>query len=236
MSKHFPIVPFLFLLVACQGSDSAPVAEETAPVPPGIGVESRAVAGADGEVGQGEEASVMARELVVFEDEDGLSGYRDENGEVVIPASFLVATPFTGEIAAVVDDRGWIFIDREGEYLATAFVFDNVADEISEDRARIVEGDRYGFIATDGEIVVAPIWSFVLPFSEGLAAVCEGCVRQQDGEHFRMVGGEWGYVDLGGNIAIAPRFEQADRFRKGRAKVREDGHDFEIGPDGSELP
>ena len=173
---------------------------------------------------------------VLFEAEDGMSGYRDAEGKIVIPAQFPMAMPFEGEVAGVVAGEGWMFIDRTGRKLATAFNFDNGPDAFVEDRARIVDADKYGFIAaSSGKIVIAPTWSFALPFAGGLAAVCEGCVREQDGDHFTMKGGKWGYIDLAGEIVIAPRFDQAEPFAGGRASVREGERRFVIGPEGSEL-
>jgi hypothetical protein len=157
-------------------------------------------------------------------------------GTVVIPATYSMAMPFVDQVAAVVSpEDGWIFIDCSGRKLAKAFVFDNAADDFFEDRARIVDGDRYGFIASTGAIVVAPTWSFVDRFSEGRAAVCEGCVREPIGEHFTMRGGKWGYVDLEGTVVIEPRFSRAEPFTDGRAQVHEGTRDFAIGPDGAEL-
>ena len=142
--------------------------------------------------------------------------------------------PFVDAVAAAVSDRGWVFIDRTGKPLATAFVFDNAADDFVEQRARIIEGDRYGFIASTGEIVVPATWSFVEPFSGGYAAVCEGCKREDLGEHFVMAGGKWGYVDAAGTLVIPPRFDAAAPFVDGRATVKEGGRERVIGPDGVE--
>ncbi len=166
-----------------------------------------------------------------FEGEDGLSGYRTAAGEIVIPAKYAMAMPFVDQVAVV---DGSVFIDRTGKTLATAFMFDNAADEFVDGRARIVDGDKYGFLASTGEIVVPPTWSFVEPFSGGYAAVCEGCKREESGEHFFMTGGKWGYVDLTGKLVIPPRFETAGPFVDGRASVKESGRELVIGPDGVE--
>jgi len=34
----------------------------------------------------------------------------------------------------------------------------------------------------------------------GKAKVCNGCTKQQDGEHYMMVGGKWGVIDTKGRI------------------------------------
>jgi hypothetical protein len=174
-----------------------------------------------------------------FEDEEGNYGYRSESGEIVIEAKYLMASEFTGDVASVVGDGGFWFIDRRGETLAKAFVVDNAADEFVEGRARIVEGDnpnaRYGFIASDKTIAVAPSWSWLLPYSEGLAPVCKDCVHERMDEYWITKGGTWGYIDLEGKVVIEPRFSAAEPFANGRASVVENGRSFEIGPDGAEL-
>jgi len=177
-------------------------------------------------------AAAAGPALEPFEGEDELYGYRTATGEVVIPPKYPIAMPFVDRVAAVAADEGWIFIDRTGAKLATAFVFDNVADEFVDGRARIVEGEKHGFLASTGEIVVPPTWSFVEAFSGGYAAVCEGCKREEMGEHFMMTGGKWGYVDAAGKLVIPPRFEEAGPFVDGRATVKEGGRALVIGPDG----
>lgn len=179
-------------------------------------------------------AAAAGPALEPFEGDGELYGYRTAAGKVVIPPKYALAMPFVDAVAAVAADAGWVFIDRTGKELASAFVFDNVADEFVDGRARIIDGEKHGFIASTGEIVVPPAWSFVEPFSGGFAAVCEGCTREEHGEHYMMTGGKWGYVDRTGKLAIPPRFEQAGPFVDGRATVKEGGRELVIGPDGAE--
>lgn len=179
-------------------------------------------------------AAVAPAALEPFEGEDGRWGYRTAAGEVVIAAKYGVAMPFVDAVAGVAADEGWIFIDRTGKELARAFVFDNAADDFVEGRARIVDGEKHGFLASTGEVVVPPTWSFVEAFSGGYAAVCEGCKREQAGEHYMMTGGKWGYVDAAGKLVIPPRFDEAGPFVDGRATVKEGGRERVIGPDGVE--
>lgn len=209
--------------VDAEAKPSAKVQDEQAP-------EAKAVAAVPAEPTVA--APMPALEL--FEGEGGLSGYRTAAGEVVIPAKYSMANPFVDAVAAVLSDKGWVFIDRTGKTLATAFLFDNGPDEFVEGRARVVEGEKYGFLASTGELVVPPTWSFAEAFSGGYAAVCEGCKREDSGEHFFMTGGKWGYVDVAGKLVIPPRFEAAGPFTDGRATVKEGGRELVIGPDGVE--
>lgn len=172
--------------------------------------------------------------LELFEGEGGLSGYRTAAGEVVIPPTYSMANPFVDAVAAVLSDKGWVFIDAAGKVLATPFLFDNGPDEFVDGRARVVEGEKYGFLASTGELVVPPTWSFAQAFSGGYAAVCEGCKREDSGEHFVMTGGKWGYVDVAGKLVIPPRFDEAGPFTEARATVKEGGRELVIGPDGVE--
>ena len=235
-SDHYVVGSFGFALacaLACGGASGDAVTPDPAPAP----AEQVESAKPEAESAKPEPAAAP----VLFEDESGNYGYRDAAGEVVIPPTFVMASAFTDGVAAVVTDAGWVFIDRGGKTLATAFVFDNGADEFVEGRARITEekgegaAKTYGFIATSGEIVVAPTWSWVLPYSEGRAAVCRGCTREEVGEHFTMGGGVWGYVDLEGKVVVEPSFEEAAPFANGRASVKRGGKSLEIGPDGEEL-
>lgn len=195
-------------------AEQAPEAKAAAPVEPAVAAKGPA--------------------LELFEGEGGLSGYRTATGEVVIPATYSMANPFVDAVAAVLSDKGWVLIDRTGKVLATPFLFDNGPDEFVDGRARVVEGEKYGFLASTGELVVPPTWSFVQAFSGGYAAVCEGCKREDSGEHYFMTGGKWGYVDVAGTLVIPPRFDEAGPFTEGRAIVKEGGRERVIGPDGVE--
>jgi len=218
--------------LACAGSPSSP--DEASPQP--ASAPAPAPAPASDPAPAPDPASLA---VTPFEDESGNYGYRSESGEIVIEPKYIMASEFTGDVASVVGDGGFWFIDRRGETLAQAFVVDNAADEFVEGRARIVEGKRamarYGFIASDKRIVVAPSWSWLLPYSEGLAPVCKDCVHEQIDEYSMMKGGTWGYIDLDGKVVIEPRFSAAEPFVDGRASVVEGGRSFVIGPDGAEL-
>ncbi len=147
-------------------------------------------------------------ELQLFRQSDsdgGRYGYRDKGGEVVIPAGFMMAEPFSqGGIAAVVHDGRWIVIDRYGEPLLQPFVVDNGPDPFSEGLARFVSGGRFGYFDIEGRVVISPRYDYARPFVDGRAEVCLGCVRRIDGEHLSYVGGRWGVVDRSGRWLETP--------------------------------
>ena len=99
-------------------------------------------------------------------------------------------------IACVVDDRGLYFVNRQGK-TAPAFQFDNGPDYVVEGMARTVKNGKVGFVNTQLDRVVPPVWDFASPFEHGVAAVCTGCVStpiSPGDEHKKMTGGKWGYI------------------------------------------
>jgi WG containing repeat/S-layer homology domain len=65
----------------------------------------------------------------------------------------------------------------------------------------------YGFLDRQGRLAIAPQFSQVGTFSEGLAAVHQG--------------ESWGFIDPTGKLVIAPQFDEAQPFQEGLAAVRQ---------------
>lgn len=174
--------------------------------------------------------------LVPFEQE-GRWGYADSKGKVIIKPQYGTAGPFSREgIAAVTDEKGWIYINRRGAALVRPFVFDNGPDYFSEGLARYTEKGRFGFFNERGRIAIRAQFDFVLPFHEGLAAACRGCRFKREGEHSPVVNGKWGFIDRTGRWAIKPAYESATDFKGGKALVTKNGHPLYLDRRGSPAP
>ncbi|MDB4908433.1 MAG: Leptospira repeat protein [Gemmatimonadetes bacterium] len=116
----------------------------------------------------------------VFEDTlTGMKGYRNARGAVVIPARYVAAYEFgSGGVAAVIDGTTpFAFIDSSGRVIARAYAMDNGPDYFQENRARILAGDRVGYIDPRGRIVIAPRFERALSFCHGTAEVWEHGTR-----------------------------------------------------------
>jgi hypothetical protein len=164
-------------------------------------------------------------------------GYKDERGGAVIAARYIMAMPFSRHgLAAVVDDSGWVYINRQGKKLIRPYVFDNGPDYFCEGLARYVSGGRIGFFDESGRIVIPAKFQFAAPFSGGFSAFCERCVPVREGEHTRQQGGKWGYLDKKGAIVIDARFERASAFKNGVAEVSINGQNCKIDTSGALLP
>ncbi|MBU1627914.1 WG repeat-containing protein [bacterium] len=150
------------------------------------------------------------RELHPIE-KDGLWGYENAKKEVVIPSEFIVAMEFNkGGIAAVIDEKGWVYINIKGEKIIKPFVVDNGPDYFSEGLSRFVDNGKFGFFDEKGKIKINPLFDYASPFSEGLSAVCKGCTESKEGEHSFYAGGKWGYINKKGYIVIDYLFDSAN--------------------------
>ena len=131
----------------------------------------------------------------------GLWGYRNARGKVIIPARYIMANAFSRcGLAAVVDQKGWLYINTEGNEVIRPFVFDNGPDYFQDGLARFVQGNKFGFFDESGKIIIAPQFDFAYPFENGTAKVGYGCKFVQEGEHQAVAGGVWKYIDKQGNI------------------------------------
>ncbi|RMG75855.1 MAG: WG repeat-containing protein, partial [Bacteroidetes bacterium] len=68
----------------------------------------------------------------------------------------------------------------------------------------IRQGNQFGYIDREGNVVVAPQFAYALPFSEGLGAVNVGGT---DGGGTHMpTNGKWGFINERGSFIINPQF------------------------------
>lgn len=172
---------------------------------------------------------------IAFE-QDGVWGFRDASGKVVIAAQYFTVTPFTTEgVAGVIADTGAAFIDVAGRRVATALMFDNGPDYFVQGLARIVDQGKTGFLDRAGKIVIAPQFDAAGSFCEGLAPVCMGCKEVPRGEHSEMVGGQWGFIDRNGAAVIPIGYDSAEGFVEGGATVGKGGRTFRIDRRGAEI-
>jgi len=175
--------------------------------------------------------------LKVFEDNEKY-GYKDEKGNIIIPAKYIVADEFSDEgiASVIVDSEGWNIINKHGEVILKPFIFDNVPDTFEEGLARYVDNDKMGFYDKYGKIKIYANYDFAHSFVEGRASVCNGCTREYIGEHYIMVGGKWGFIDKEGKLVIDMIYKDAKYFSDGVAEVTtEDGEVIKIDKDGNVI-
>jgi hypothetical protein len=126
---------------------------------------------------------------------------------VTVSRQSLAHAEFGAEgLSAILVGERIYFVNRAGN-TAPALKFDNGPDYFVEGLARTVKDGKIGFVNTALEPVVAPVWDFAFPFSNGVAAVCSGCMAA-GGEHQLVTGGKWGYIDKRGKVLVPVRYDR----------------------------
>ena len=115
---------------------------------------------------------------------------------VIADAQFVIEKLSSG-IMKLLDYSGNVL----GEY-------DHV-DRFSDGLAAVKKDKKYGYIDTQGRVVIPLEYDTTYGFSEGLAPV------KKDGK--------WGYIDTQGRVVIQLEYDKAGSFSEGLAEVQKDG-------------
>jgi hypothetical protein len=114
------------------------------------------------------------------------------------------------------------FINTKGE---TVFTVDGYASEFREGMSVVIVRDspdmkqaRFGFVNSDGEVVVVPQFAEAQDFSEGLAGVRTAKTTGWYGK-----GDTWGYIDTTGEMVVPPVYNEVHPFSNGVARVHVGG-------------
>jgi hypothetical protein len=158
---------------------------------------------------------------------DGRWGYIDPTGNIVIQPIFPWAEDYREGLAHVQAtgtvlgyDGRWGYIDKTGRIVIPANYRRMMSDEDGQESAfhgglAIVETQdetvppRKGYIDKTGQMIIPTKFSYVYPFSEGLAAATES----ESGES------GWGFIDKNGQWVIPPKYKWASSFQNGLAPV-----------------
>ena len=143
-------------------------------------------------------------------EEDGKTGFRDLNGNIVIEAKFDMAEMFSEGYSSVRVGNKHGFIDESGEYVLPLQSYEFLGS-LHNGLASVRINDKVGFINIKGQEIIKPQFDWVGDFSEGL------CVVRNDNSKNEI--GKYGYIDTTGKVVIDFKFQYANAFEKGRAKV-----------------
>ncbi len=152
-------------------------------------------------------------------------GYINKKGELVIPVQFDSAAIFSEGLAAVGFGKGFFdlkygYIDKKGELVIPATF--TGADRFSEGLAPVIVGEwadmlsnkrLAGYIDKSGKFEIKPAFYQARAFSEGVAPIAAGAMSKYS----------WGYLNLKDNLFIEFKYEDADVFSDGLARVKLNG-------------
>ena len=162
-------------------------------------------------------------DLFIFEKDDKF-GFQNSLGVELIEPQFNFAQDFSQKgIAAVVDDSGWVYIDKKGKKIIRPHIVDNGPDYFSFDLARFKKNNKYGYFNETGRIAIQPKFDYARSFSDSVAAVYKGCKFINNGEHLEINDGKWGFINLKGDLIIPFIYDEVSDFNNGHANVKENG-------------
>lgn len=140
---------------------------------------------------------------------DGLRGFIDKKGELVIALENGVGYSFSEGLAAISNNKYQVaYINLKGE-LIIDFKFDEPS-EFSEGLASMPSEGSFGYIDKTGKFVIKPIYDDARPFHCGRAFV------SAFDEKFRSI---WGLIDKTGNMILDYQFTRINDFSEGLASV-----------------
>ena len=199
------------------------------------------------------EAALPFSEDLAAVKREGRWGYIDRNGSDVIPIRYRAAQSFRNGVAIVdtgLPDHPVGLIDTSGAWvtppLFRSLSAADTADGLLLGQKEPAEG--LGFYDRSGNLVLGPYF-LAFPFSQGRARVKTGVRSGSDDwlidtsgtllpKKPRVLDGirfsegliairqdrKLGYMDLDGNIAVEPRYDQGGEFAEGLAAVQLQGH------------
>ncbi len=118
------------------------------------------------------QVSGFSEGLACVKNEEGLWGFVDLSGELVIPFTFEEANDFSCGRALVKTDGLYGYIDTAGTLVIPATLEE--AYSFFDDRACVRMGERYGYLNPAGEMAIPATYELAFDFCEGGAVVNDG--------------------------------------------------------------
>jgi hypothetical protein len=138
---------------------------------------------------------------------DGKWGYIDDNGKLIIPATYSEAGYFNDDLAAVQKDGKYGYISKSNKVVIEA-IYDD-AQDFSDSRGIVEKNGKYGLIDRNGFLIFETIFEEIGPLSEGLLYAKKDSL--------------YGYYTKNRINRIPEKFEEAESFEGGMARVKIEG-------------
>lgn len=187
--------------------------------------------------------------------EQGLTGFVNKHGEVVIAPKDDISPYFHGGLARIMRDGKYGFVNTRGA-VTIPCQYDRAFD-YAEGLAAVMQNNRWGYINPAGEMVIPYLYTNAsTEFSNGFAWVQHPNKRGWEiinsngeiighGDGFETVApftkeglarveqkGKWGYANSKGELVIPCEYDDAEDFTDGLAFVEQDGLYGLINPEG----
>ncbi len=134
-------------------------------------------------------------------------GYLNTAGKLVAPAKFDKAQPFSNGYGVAELNKKFFIIGKDGSEKQVDIKDLEDVKRFSENLAPYRVNGKWGFIRTDGSVVIEAQFKSVGNMSAGLAWV-------------KNDAGQIGFIDNKGNLMIDYQFQAAKDFSEGMARVK----------------
>ncbi len=139
--------------------------------------------------------------------ENGMWGYKNRKGEVVIAATLTAAYEFNESTAFAAKDGLFGIISRNGIWLVEPQWSDVLP--FSENKAAVNNGSKWGYIDTQYNLIIDYLFDEAGSFSCGRALVKDS-----------SLGDGYGYIDINGTLAASAKWRKANTFYEDKAFVK----------------
>lgn len=140
-------------------------------------------------------------------EKNGLFGFMDSTGAVVIPAIYESVAPFKEGLSLVSQNDKFGYINKKGDVVIDLIY--SGGNDFEQGRAIIERYERIGMIDRTGVVIFEPEFKELGNISEGML--------------YGVKDSLYGYYNTLGDQVIPERFTEAFSFSNGRAKVEEKG-------------
>jgi len=159
------------------------------------------------------------QQLFLVKCTNGLLGFADQNGKILINCQYEEAYPFDNQVTSVKKDAKWALLHQHKGML-TAFDYQYIGG-FSQGLAAVKKQDKWGFIDSLGKETIGCTFDEVGLFSQGLAWAKQN----------QMIG----YITPKGIWQIKPQYMQANNFSENFAAVLEDSLWYFIDTKGEKI-
>ncbi len=196
-------------------------------------------------------SAVVGKDVPPFlVEKNGLWGFVDRAGEVVVPTEYAWATPFENGYAFAMRHGQTFLLDESGHEVLAPETYALLPGAVS--KSGLVwaadENGRRGFVNLDGEVVIPFEHDHALPVSNGRAVVRKGSKYGFIDEKGQVVvplkydtamsfsgnraavlnQRKWSFIDLEGNEVVPFEFDYVGSVSEGRIAVRRGGEGFHV--------
>ncbi|EPR72631.1 hypothetical protein ADIWIN_2368 [Winogradskyella psychrotolerans RS-3] len=141
--------------------------------------------------------------------ENGKTGFRDLDGNIVIKAIYESAEMFSENHSAVEIDGKWGLINENGKYVIEP-QFDFLGG-LHNGLVSFRQNELIGFLDVSGKVIIEPKFHWVDEFSEELCVVSTDWKTDEP----RL----YGYIDTTGTLVVDFKYQHALKFENGIGKV-----------------